>query len=78
MIYLVYRGFYYYFEENLDAVVLIFGIKVSMRDQIVSRCFDLAFWFCYQAYQLCKYPTHFQAGGDRIKWENKRPDSNAN
>ena len=69
VMYLIYRAIVYYFDQNSDTTVEIFNQTVSMRNQIVNRSLDLAFWIGYQAYQLYTHPNHFQIKSKlEIEW----------
>ena len=68
-LYLIYRGMYYYLNQDLDAKITILNQQVSMRNQIVNRSMDLALWIGYQAYQLWTHPDSFQVTSKiEIKW----------
>ena len=60
MLFLIYQGMEYYFNQDLDTIVTVLNKQVSMRNQVVNRSMDLSLWIGYQAYQCWKHPNYFK------------------
>ena len=56
------------FSSN-DQIYMIFGQRISLRSIVVSKSFDLFFWFSYQFYQTLQNPRQLKIIGKiRVKW----------
>ena len=59
VIFFMFRGLFYYFDEQLDWNFKFANRNVSIRAQIVNRAFDLALWLFVQFYQTVRHPEKF-------------------
>ena len=58
--YLIYRILWYFFAYDYDSQITILDRDVSMREENISRNFELILWFGYQMYQLLRYHKQFE------------------
>ena len=64
-------GISYWLNQNQDWNDNFFnsnGYKLSMRETIVAKSFDLTFWFIIELIQNWRHPNHLQLSNMTLEW----------